>query len=52
MYDILKKAGILKYKISIYLLGEYNEKLFKYVILISWESNSTEYETSFHLEEW
>lgn len=35
MYDILKKAGILKYKISIYLLGEYNENLLKYVILIS-----------------
>lgn len=28
MYDILKIAGILKYKISIYLLREYNENIF------------------------
>lgn len=52
MYDILKTAGILKYKISIYLLREYNENIFLYVILVSWESNSTEYDASFHLEEW
>lgn len=52
MYDILKTAGILKYKISIYLLTEYKENVLYYVILISWDSNSTEYETSFHLEEW